>query len=42
MPALAYPRLRMEEFLPFTYTGLDYLGPLYVKVSQPSATQKVW
>lgn len=43
MPAMApYPRSRIEESPPFTYTGLDYLGPLYVKVSQPSATQKVW
>lgn len=42
MPAMApYPRSRIEESPPFTYTGLDYLGPLYVKVSQPSATQKV-
>ena len=43
MPAMApYPRSRIEESPPFTYTGFDYLGPLYVKVSQPSATQKVW
>ena len=43
MPAMApYPRSRIEESPPITYTGLDYLGPLYVKVSQPSATQKVW
>ena len=42
MPAMApYPRSRIEESPPFTYTGFDYLGPLYVKVSQPSATQKV-
>ena len=40
MPKMApYPRSRIEEPPPFTYTGL---GPLYVKVSQPSATQKVW
>ena len=42
MSAMApYPRSRIEESPPFTYTGLDYLGP-YVNVSQPSATQKVW
>ena len=43
MPAMApYPRSRIQESPPFTYTTLDYLGPLYVKVGQPSATQKVW
>ena len=43
MPAMApYPRSRIEESPPFTYTGLDYVGPLYVKVSQPSAPRKVW
>ena len=41
MPAIApYPRSRIEESPPFTYTGLDYLGSVYVKVSQPSVTQK--
>jgi len=43
MPAMApYPRSRIEESPPFTYTGLDNLRPLHVKVSQPSAAQKVW
>ena len=43
MPAMApYPWSRIEESPPFTYTSLDCHGPLYVKVSQPSATQKVW
>ena len=41
MPKMApYPPSRMEESSPFTYTGLDYLGPLYVKVN--GVTQKVW
>jgi len=35
-------QLSIPRSPPFTYTCLDYLGPLYVKVSQPSATQKVW
>ena len=40
MPKLApYPPSRIEESSPFTYTGLDYLGPLYVKVN--GVTQKV-
>ncbi|XP_073249615.1 uncharacterized protein [Porites lutea] len=41
MPKMApYPPSRIEESSPFTYTGLDYLGPLYVKVN--GVTQKVW
>ena len=28
--------------MPFTYTGSEYRGRSYVKVSQPSATQNVW
>ncbi|XP_068692597.1 uncharacterized protein [Montipora foliosa] len=41
MPKTApYPPSRIEESSPFTYTGLDYLGPLYVKVN--GVTQKVW
>ncbi|KAL9958393.1 hypothetical protein ACROYT_G035399 [Oculina patagonica] len=43
MPQMApYPVSRIEESSPFTYTGLDYLGPLYVKMNGQSATQKVW
>ncbi len=37
-----YPASRIEESSTFTYTGLDYLGPLYVKGNNESATQKVW
>ncbi|XP_068689201.1 uncharacterized protein [Montipora foliosa] len=41
MPKMApYLPSRIEESSPFTYTGLDYLGPLYVKVN--GVTQKVW
>lgn len=32
---------RIEESAPFTYTGVVCLGPLYVKVSDESATRKV-
>ena len=41
MPTMApYPRSRVQESPPFTYTSLDYVGPLHVKVSRQSATQK--
>ena len=43
MPQKApYPPSRIEESAPFTYTGVDYLGPLFVKVNDESATLKVW
>lgn len=37
-----YPPSRIEESAPFSFTGLDYLGPLYVKVNGESSTRKVW
>ena len=38
MPPL--PRKRVNESSPFTYTGVDYFGPIYVKAN--SGTKKVW
>ncbi|XP_078334132.1 uncharacterized protein LOC144625796 [Crassostrea virginica] len=38
MPPL--PRKRENESSPFTYTGVDYFGPIYVKAN--SGTKKVW
>ena len=35
-----YPKLL--RVITLSYTGLDYLGPLYVKVNNESATHKVW
>ena len=41
MPNMApYPPQRVEESPPFSYTGLDYLGPLYVKVGTEAS--KIW
>ena len=40
-PPLPLPRCRMEEAPAFTYIGLDYLGPLYVK-SAKEEDRKVW
>ena len=38
MPPL--PEIRVKEAMRFVRTGLDYLGPLYVKISESS--KKVW
>lgn len=38
MPPL--PRKRVNESSPFTYTGVDYFGPIYVKTD--GVTKKVW
>ncbi|CAF1104794.1 unnamed protein product [Didymodactylos carnosus] len=40
MPAL--PKARVSESAPFTFTGLDYLGPLYIKENGRTTTKKVW
>ena len=38
MPPL--PRQRVRESTPFSYCGIDYFGPLYVK--ETTGSQKVW
>lgn len=43
MPVIPpYPRSRIEDSPLFIYTGLDYLGPLYVKANGEFVTHKVW
>ena len=43
MPPMApLPEFRLRRSNPFTYTGLDYLGPLYVRGETADATVKVW
>ena len=41
-----WPKERVNEALPFEYTGLDYFGPLYVKqrpdTSHQTVEKKVW
>ena len=41
-----WPKERVAQSFPFEYTGLDYLGPLYIKVysgeSNQPTTKKVW
>ncbi|XP_077989886.1 uncharacterized protein LOC144444347 [Glandiceps talaboti] len=41
MPAMPpWPRTRVSQSTPFTYTGLDYLGPMYIKDNTEIC--KVW
>ena len=41
LPAMApWPRERVSKATPFTYTGLDYLGLLYIK--EKAEASKVW
>ena len=35
-----WPRKKVAKCAPFTNTGLDYFGPLYIQVE--SAREKVW
>ena len=38
----AWPRERMSKAAPFTYTGIDYFGPLYIKCGNADQSKKVW
>ena len=41
MPPMAlWPKSRVMKSSPFTFTGLDYLGPLYIK--ENGRIQKTW
>ncbi len=41
-PPPPLPRFRVEEEPPFTNTGVDFAGPMYVKSSEPGRSKKVW
>ena len=41
-PAPALPDFRVSESPPFTYTGLDFAGPLIVRPSTDSVSKKAW
>ena len=41
-PPPPLPKFRVKEELPFTYTGVDFAGPLYVKKTETTAGGKVW
>ena len=36
------PEFRVKESPPFTYTGVDFAGPLYTKTGDITASSKVW
>ena len=43
MPATpAWPQERVTRSLPFEFTGVDYLGPVYVRETSMSSPQKLW
>ena len=39
-PLCSYPKARVTESTPFSFVGLDYMGPLYVKTNE--SRKKVW
>ena len=41
-PPPPLPRFRVAEEPPFTYTGVDFAGPLFVKTGKAVANRKVW
>ena len=41
-PPPPLPKFRVSEQPPFTYTGVDFAGPLYIRYPGSSETSKVW
>ena len=41
-PPPPLPTFRVQEESPFTYTGVDFAGPLYVRTTGSSAANKAW
>ena len=41
-PAPPLPEFRVNHEPPFTYTGVDFAGPLYIKTTSVIRGQKVW
>ena len=42
VPEPPLPEFRVQEAPPFAYCGVDFAGPLYVKVNESSEHNKVW
>ena len=41
-PPPPLPTFRIREEPPFTHTGVDFAGPLYIRTTGSSATNKAW
>ena len=41
-PPPPLPKFRVAEEPPFTYTGVDFAGPLYVRPGDATTSHKVW
>ena len=41
-PPPPLPQFRVKEDPAFTYTGVDFAGPLFVRSGSPNSTSKVW
>ena len=42
VPPPPLPEFRVKEAPPFAYCGVDFAGPLYVRVADQSESSKVW
>ena len=41
-PPPPLPTFRVKEEPPFTYTGVDFTGPLYIRATQSAEASKIW
>lgn len=41
-PPPPLPKFRVSEQPPFTFTGVDFAGPLYIRYPGDTTTSKVW
>lgn len=42
VPPPPLPEFRVQEAPPFAYCGVDFAGPLYVRVAEEPESSKVW